>query len=359
MNSTIIWTVVILACLGLVLSLVLYFVAKKFKVEEDPRIDDVEKAMPGANCGGCGYAGCRAFAEAAVKAPNLDNNFCPVGGNEVMKKVAAILGYEVKEKTPQVAVVRCNGTCSNRPVTNVYDGVKSCKVKASLYCGDTACSYGCLGCGDCVAACQFGAITMNPGTGLPVVDESKCTACGACAKACPKSIIELRDKGPRGMREYVSCINADKGPVARKACSAACIGCGLCAKTCTHGAVTVENNIAYIDFSKCKLCRECEAVCPTGAIHGVNFPKPLDVEGIKARIAKRKAAEAGTACAAPGPEKKVNGPLSAQAAPATAAAVNAASGPDNKVNGPSSAQTAPVAAAQKAAVTTDKKEEQK
>ena len=287
MSTTIIWTIVILSALGLVLALVLFFIAKKFKVEEDPRIDEVEKVMPGANCGGCGFAVCRAFADAAVKAPNLDNNFCPVGGNEVMKKVGAILGYEIKEKAPMVAVVRCNGTCTNRPKTNVYDGFQSCKVKAALYSGDTGCSYGCLGCGDCVAACKFGAITMNPETGLPVVDEEKCTACGACAKACPKHVIELRNKGPRSISVFVSCINHDKGPVAKKACAAACIGCGICVKTCTKGAIVLDNNVAYIDSEKCKLCRECEAMCPTGAIHGVGFPKELDKEAVKARIQER------------------------------------------------------------------------
>jgi len=294
MQTTIIWTVVILTALGLLLALMLFFIAKKFKVEEDPRIDEVEKVMPGANCGGCGFAGCRAFADAAVKAPNLDNNYCPVGGNDVMKKVAAILGYEIKEKAPMVAVVRCNGTCENRPHINDYDGDKSCKVKAALYAGDTGCSFGCLGCGDCVDACQFGAISMDEQTGLPVVDEKKCTACGVCAKACPKKVIEIRNQGPRGMREFVSCVNHDKGPAAKKACTAACIGCGICQKTCTHDAITLDNNLAYIDFTKCKLCRECEAVCPTGAIHGVNFPKELDKDAVKARIAerKKKAAEA-------------------------------------------------------------------
>ena len=304
MTNIIIWTIATITVLGLVLALVLYLVAKKFKVEEDPRIDDVEKAMPGANCGGCGFAGCRAFAEAAVKAPNLDNNYCPVGGNDVMAKVAAILGYEVKAKAPQVAVVRCNGSCESRPKVNDYDGAASCKVKAALYSGDTGCSYGCLGCGDCVAACQFGALSMNPATGLPVVDEEKCTACGACAKACPKGVIELRPKGPRGMREFVSCINKDKGAVAKKACASACIGCGICFKTCTHGAIVFENNVAYIDPAKCKLCRECEAMCPTGAIHGVNFPKPLDKEAVKARIADRKKKAAEAAAAAKEPSKK-------------------------------------------------------
>ncbi len=287
MTGSIIWTIAVLSGLGLLLALLLFLLAKKFKVEEDPRIDEVEKVMPGANCGGCGFAGCRAFADSAVKAPNLDNHYCPVGGNDVMKQVAAILGYEVKEKAPEVAVVRCNGTCVNRPRTNTYDGVQSCKVKAALYAGDTACAFGCLGCGDCAAACQFGALSMDPETGLPVVDEEKCTACGACVKACPKAIIELRPKGPRGMKVYVSCVNKDKGPVAKKACAAACIGCGICAKTCTHDAILVENNIAYIDASKCKLCRECEAMCPTGSIIGLNFPKPLDKDTIKARIAER------------------------------------------------------------------------
>ena len=133
MTTTIIWTIVAITVLGLVLAIVLYLIANKFKVEEDPRIDEVEKVMPGANCGGCGFAGCRAFAQACVSAPNLDNNFCPVGGNEVMKKVAAVLGMEVKEKAPMVAVVRCNGTCANRPRTNDYDGRLSCKVKSALY----------------------------------------------------------------------------------------------------------------------------------------------------------------------------------------------------------------------------------
>ena len=297
MTTTIFWTIGILSVLGLLLALMLFFIAKKFRVEEDPRIDEVEKVMPGANCGGCGFAGCRAFADSAVKAPGLDNLFCPVGGNEVMAKVAAILGFEARQQAPMVAVLRCNGTCEARPRINEYDGAQSCRVKAGLYSGDTGCRWGCLGCGDCVDACQFGALSMDPVTGLPVVDESKCTACGACVKACPKTLLELRKKGPRGMREFVSCRNTDKGPAVKKACANACIGCGICAKTCQHGAIVMENNLAYIDFDKCKLCRECEAMCPTGAIHGVNFPKPLDKDAVKARIAERnrKAREAAAA----------------------------------------------------------------
>ena len=290
MTGIFLWTVGILAGLGFILALVLFLIAKKFKVEEDPRIDLVEKALPGANCGGCGFAGCHAFADAAVKAPNLDNNFCPVGGNEVMKKVAEILGYEVKQQTPKVAVLKCNGSCENRPRTNEYDGVKSCRVKATLYAGDTLCPYGCLGCGDCVAACNFGAIAINPETLLPDVDESKCTACGACTRACPRGLLELRNKGPRSMRVYVACSNKDKGMFTRKACKAGCIGCGKCAKVCPHGAITVENNLAYIDYTKCKLCKKCVAECPIGAIHAVNFPVLKPKPEAPAPEAKKEAA---------------------------------------------------------------------
>lgn len=293
MTNTVILTIVILTVLGLLLALILFWVAKKFKVEEDPRIDEVEKVMPGANCGGCGFAGCRAFADAAVKASDLDNQFCPVGGNETMKKVAAILGFEVAEKAPKVAVVRCNGTCENRPRVNVYDGVRSCKVKAALYSGDTLCSYGCVGCGDCVNACAFGAISMDPATGLPVVDETRCTACGACARACPKGVIEIRNMGTtakNSRRVYVSCVNKDKGGVARKACAAACIGCGKCVKVCKFDAVKVENNLAYIDYEKCKACGQCYFECPTGAIHVANFvPKKVEPKPAPAAAAPKEA----------------------------------------------------------------------
>lgn len=278
MSSTILITIACLGALGLLLAAVLYFVAQKFKVEEDPRIDDVEALLPGANCGGCGSAGCRAFAERCVKADDLDGLFCPVGGNPVMKQVAGRLGKEVAEAAPRVAVVRCSGSLDNRPRTSIYDGEKSCKVMAGLYSGDTACRYGCLGQGDCVSACPFDAIEMNPRTGLPQVNEDRCTACGNCVAVCPKGVIELRNKGPKSRRLYVSCINQDKGGVARKACAAACIGCMKCVKVCPFDAVKVENNVAYIDFNKCRLCRKCAEACPTGAIVEVNFPIRLPKE---------------------------------------------------------------------------------
>lgn len=289
--NTIIFTIATLAILGLLLAIVLYIVAQKFKVEEDPRIDTVESLMPGANCGGCGKAGCRAFAEAAVK-EGVGSLFCPVGGNAVMQKVAEALGQTVEEKAPQVAVLRCSGSCDKRKKTSVYEGISTCASVAALYGGETDCAFGCLGKGDCEAACQFGAIKVNPETGLPEVDEEKCTACGACVKACPKQLLELRNKGPKGRRIWVACRNKDKGAPARKACLAACIGCGKCAKECAFGAITVENNLAYIDFTKCRMCRKCVAACPTGAIHEVNFPpRPAAVKPAAANPAAAAAAK--------------------------------------------------------------------
>lgn len=271
-------SLLVLGLTGLAAAVLLYLIAQKFRVEEDPRIDQVQEVLPGANCGGCGFAGCRALAEACVKADTLDGLLCPVGGAPTMEKVGAILGLAAAAADPKVAVVRCNGTCEARPRTSTYDGVQSCRIKHNLYVGETNCPFGCLGCGDCVAACQFGALSMDPKTGLPVVDEEKCTACGKCVKACPRGIIELRKKGPKSRRVFVQCVNKDKGAIARKACMNACIGCGKCMKECNFEAITVENNVAYIDFEKCRLCRKCESVCPTGAIHALNFPprKPAE-----------------------------------------------------------------------------------
>ena len=270
--NVILFTILTLVALGVLSAVILYFVAQKFKVYEDPRIDEVEAMLPGANCGGCGYPGCRGLAEALVKDDDISALYCPVGGGECMKAIAAHLGKAAPDKEPEVAVVRCNGTCANRPRTTLFDGASSCAVVAATYGGETGCTFGCLGKGDCTVVCNFDAIHMNPETGLPEVDEEKCTACGACVKACPKILIELRKKGPKGRRVFVSCMNKDKGGVARKACSVACIGCGKCVKICPFEAITLENNLAYIDYNKCRLCRKCVPECPTGAIHETNFP---------------------------------------------------------------------------------------
>ena len=281
--NIILYTLLVLLAIGIVAAVLLYFVSQKFKVVEDPRIDEVEAAMPGANCGGCGYPGCRGFADAFVKASDISNFFCPVGGNKVMAAISAIVGKAAEAKDPMIAVVRCAGSPEERARVNRYDGASSCRVSAALYEGDTGCQWGCLGMGDCCTVCDFDAIHMNPKTLLPVVDQDKCTACGACAKICPKHVIEMRKKNPKDRRVFVSCINEDKGGPAKKACGEACIGCAKCQKACPFDAITIENNLSYIDFKKCKSCRKCVPVCPTHAIWEVNFPprpaaKPEEAE---------------------------------------------------------------------------------
>ncbi len=274
--SVILIAVIVLGAVGLVSALVLYVISHKFAVHEDTRIEAVAAVLPQANCGGCGFPGCSGFAAACVKAADggsLDGVQCPVGGQPVMELVADILGMKTGVMLSKIAVVRCNGSCDNRPHIAEFDGVVSCRVQNMTGMGETACLYGCLGCGDCVAKCQFGAISMDAATGLPVVDEEKCGGCGSCAKACPRGIIEIRPRGPKGRRVVVLCNNKDKGAVANKVCSVACIGCGKCVKTCDKfEAITLENNLAYIDPDKCKMCRKCEEVCPKGSIHSFNFP---------------------------------------------------------------------------------------
>ena len=272
MNSVLLFTIISLSLLGFVAALILYFFAQKFKVYEDPRIDEVEDALPSANCGGCGFPGCRNFAEACVKAETFDDLHCPVGGNEVMTTVAGILGKEAGETDPLVAVIRCNGSFENRPRTNVYDGVQNCTVVHNLYTGDTDCPYGCLGHGECVDACNFEAMYMDEKTGLPVIIDENCVACGACVEACPRDIIELRKRNKKDRKIFVSCINEEKGGIAKKYCSVACTGCTKCFKVCPYDAITMGNNLAFIDSEKCKLCRKCVVVCPTDAIHEINFP---------------------------------------------------------------------------------------
>jgi Na+-translocating ferredoxin:NAD+ oxidoreductase RNF subunit RnfB len=272
MSSTVLLTIAMLSALGLLAAVILYFVAQKFKVIEDPRIDLVTEALPGANCGGCGYTGCRAFAETLVKSTSFEGLNCPVGGADTMGKVAVILDRQPVAVEPKVAVVRCNGTPDNAMRTSYYDGAVSCRVAHSLYGGQTGCQFGCLGCGDCVAACKFDAMYMDPVTELPVILDDKCVACGACVKACPRSIIELRKRNKKDRKIFISCVNKDKGGPARKACKVACIGCGKCLKVCPYEAITMENNLAFIDSTKCKLCRKCAPECPTGAILEIGFP---------------------------------------------------------------------------------------
>lgn len=282
MSPVILITIISLSFLALGAAIILYFVAQKFKVYEDPRIDEILALLPAANCGGCGFAGCRNFAEALVKADTFEGLNCPVGGGEVMGLSAKILGKEAPVVDPLVAVLLCNGTPEYRPRTSIYDGALDCRISNSLYIGETDCSFGCLGNGDCVRACAFDAMFMDRETELPVIIDDKCVACGACVKACPRNLIELRKKAKKDRKIYVACSNCDKGGPARRACKVACIACSKCFKVCEFGAITIENNLAYIDAKKCTFCRKCFAECPTNSIIELNFPPKKPKVEVKA-----------------------------------------------------------------------------
>ncbi|MBL7857359.1 MAG: RnfABCDGE type electron transport complex subunit B [Cyclobacteriaceae bacterium] len=287
MNPVIFYTIISLVGIGIIAAIVLYFVSKKFYVQEDSRINAVEQVLPNTNCGGCGQPGCHAFAQAVVKAGDLSSLHCPVGGNDVMKQVAEILGVKAVEKDPYIAVVRCSGSFEYRKKTNVYDGADSCKVAAYLYSGDTGCAYGCLGMGDCVQVCDFEAMYMDEKTGLPVVIEDKCTACNACVKECPKGILELWPKGKKNQRVYIACLNEEKGSTARKECAVACSGCSKCFEACRYDAITMANSLAHIDPEKCKLCMECVDTCDVHNIITANVT-PEKIQAANEQRLKRE-----------------------------------------------------------------------
>lgn len=268
MDNIILTDFLTLTAIALTAALILYFVSQKFKVDEDPRIAEVEAMLPQANCGACGRAGCHDFAVACTKCTpqGFTKLYCPVGGQKVMNKVAAYLGMEAAIKEDTVAVLRCNGSCLNAPAKIDYNGIKFCRIANTISSGQSGCPDGCLRLGDCIKVCKFGALSLNPQTGLPQVDENKCTSCGACVNICPRNLFEIRPKGPNNERVYVACRNRQKGAVARKNCSAACIACMKCTKICPE--IKIEDNLSYIptDVNAAEFGAKLAETCPTGAI---------------------------------------------------------------------------------------------
>jgi RnfABCDGE-type electron transport complex B subunit len=263
------YAVLTLSGLAVLFAVLLFIVSKRFHVTEDPRKADVEAMLPGINCGACGFPGCAGMAEALLKGAeegDISHLACPPGGPTTMAAIGDYFGLSAGESKPMVAVLRCGGDCEAAPAKNQYDGPKSCAIAHSLYAGESGCPFGCLSHGDCEVSCEFDALHVNPETGLPEVDEEKCTACGACVTACPRNLFELRPIGRRSRRVWVNCRNTEKGAVAKKNCAVACIACGKCAKVCPVDAITIENNLAYIDPEKCISCGKCVPVCPTNAI---------------------------------------------------------------------------------------------
>ncbi len=260
-----------MTALGFLFSTGLVLAYNKLKVEEDPKIEKVSEILPQANCGACGYSGCRAFAEAVVKG-KVPVTGCPVGGEETATLVAETLGVDAGEMIKMVARLHCRGTIEAAKSRGCYSGIPTCYA-SHLIGGNKQCSYGCLGYGDCVKVCQFDALYMDE-SGLPVVREDKCTACGKCVDACPRNLFELH---PLVQEVLVFCRSEDRGPMARKVCKAACIACGICARVCPD-AIVMENNLAVImDFKKIDPDKIPDIEkCPTDAIGRIHKDEDID-----------------------------------------------------------------------------------
>ena len=242
---------------GLFIGVFLGVAGKKFAVEVDETEQAILEALPGNNCGVCGYAGCSGLAAAIAKG-EAPHNRCPVGGAPVAEKIAAILGTDAGETVRQTAFVKCAGTCGKAKQVYEYTGIEDCVMASQMQNGGSkGCSFGCLGFGNCVKACQFDAIHVVDG--IAVVDPEKCKACGSCVSACPKRLIEIV---PYEQKHLVQCSSRDKGKDVMSVCSVGCIGCKMCEKVCEFGAVTVIDNIAHIDPQKCTNCGKCAEKCP-------------------------------------------------------------------------------------------------
>ena len=276
--------IAILGGLGLVFGLVLGAASKVFYVETDPRLDQLNACLPGANCGGCGFAGCGAYAEAVLKG-EAPVGKCASGGNECAQAMAVIMGVQAEAVTRKVALVRCSGArtydeqgelTKGAKMKATYEGFHDCVAASRVGgSGPLSCKFGCLGYGSCTKACKYGAISVK--NGVAVVDEDLCVGCMACAAVCPRKIITAVEPD---RNVVIACNSMAKGAVTNRACTVGCIGCGKCVKNCPKEAITVTNNLAVIDYSKCDNCGLCATVCPKGLIkdskvEDLGDPKPV------------------------------------------------------------------------------------
>ncbi len=275
MSSIVLNSALSLTAMGAVFGLVLAIAAKKFVVERDERVAEIEALLPGTNCGGCGYATCTGFAKALVEG-KIDPHLCSSGRGDVSTRIIRTLAREITEATPQVAVVGCGGGSRVRPKID-YRGITSCTALVLLADNLRECRYGCIGLGTCVGACPFDA--MKVVEGCAVVVDAKCSGCGKCIEACPKRIIYLVPK-PKKVR--LACSSQDEGKQVKAICDVGCIACGVCVKSCPAECIEIRDNLAVIDHEECTNCGICAAKCPTDSI--------VD------RVAARPKAFIGTSC---------------------------------------------------------------
>jgi Na+-translocating ferredoxin:NAD+ oxidoreductase RNF subunit RnfB len=265
--NTAIDILLVMVGVGAFFGIVLALANKKFAMEANPLIAEVEDVLPKGQCGACGFAGCAKYAEAVVEDQAVPPDLCVPGKAAVAQKVAELTGKKAGSAEPRYAYLKCRGTKTAAAAAYHYQGVPDCAAAKLIQGGPKACKYGCIGFGNCVAACPFGALAMGE-DGLPVVDKAVCTGCGKCAQTCPQQLIALTScQAPVA----VACSSHDKGALARKACQHACLGCGLCLRNCTHAAIRLENNLAVVDAEICRQCDDpaCLAKCPTQAIQSL------------------------------------------------------------------------------------------
>lgn len=257
--NIILYTIICALVIAFLLGVLLGLFKKIFHVDTDPKVQLVRDALSGANCGGCGMAGCDAFAGAVVKG-EVPTNGCVAGGAECATKIAEILGKAGVELKPKVAFIACHGTKECAGDKGNYIGIQTCKAANLIMNGTKKCSFGCIGYGDCVNVCPFGALSMGD-EGLPVIDYSKCVACGKCTTVCPKHLIKLIDADTKGA--IPRCSNhSDNKPQIKKDCSVGCFKCGICAKKCPEQAIDLTSGIPNINYNKCTSCGECVNSCP-------------------------------------------------------------------------------------------------
>jgi Na+-translocating ferredoxin:NAD+ oxidoreductase RNF subunit RnfB len=264
--TTLLAAVFIVGGVGVVFAAMIALTHRKFYVWEDPRIDVVAGLLPGANCGACGQAGCRAFAEALVFG-KIQPAGCTVMNADSKADVAGYLGVDVGSAAQRVARLLCAGGCDVAPAIADYRGLSTCRAAAAVAGGGKGCAWGCLGLGDCERACSFDAIRMNR-VDLPIVIPDKCTACGDCVTACPKDLFTIM---PLEQRLIVQCKSALEGDEAERLCRVACTACGKCALDAAPGVIQMKNGLAVIDYAKNDLALpDATRRCPTGAIAWVN-----------------------------------------------------------------------------------------
>lgn len=262
--TEILTAVIPVVIIGVICAAVLVVASKIMAVKEDERFPKVRDCLPGANCGACGYAGCDGYAKALCEDGSVPTNLCIPGADGVAKQLSEVLGVEFEDVVEQVAVVHCSGDCEHTQDKVEYQGIETCAAAKLLYGGKGSCTYGCLGLGDCQRACPHGAICIE--NGIARINTRQCIGCGVCAKACPNHLISLVADVERVV---VECSNKDKGVETRKVCSRGCIGCKKCERACPLGAITVQDNVAVIDYEKCNDCPDfgiCARVCTTGCI---------------------------------------------------------------------------------------------